>query len=114
MGALRIYTNESVDVAVAQGLKRRGIDAWSVRDVGNLGLSDEAQLHYATKESAVIFTHDDDFLRLPHEWTQQGHEHWGIIYVRQDKFSIGEYIRRLIDYALILEAEDMKNRVEFL
>ena len=81
MGALRIYTNESVDVAVAQGLKRRGIDAWSVRDVGNLGLSDEAQFHYATKESAVIFTHDDDFLRLPHEWTQQEHEHWGIIFM---------------------------------
>ena len=101
-------------MAVAQGLKRRGIDAWSVRDVCNLGLSDEAQFHYATKESAVIFTHDDDFLRLPHEWTQQEHEHWGIIYVHQDKFSIGEYIRRLMDYALILEAEDMKNRVEFL
>jgi hypothetical protein len=101
-------------VAVAQGLKRRGIDTWSARDAGNLGLSDEAQLRYATQESAIIFTHDDDFLRLAHEWTQRGKAHWGIIYVHQDKFSIGEYIRRLTDYALILEAEEMKNRVEFL
>jgi hypothetical protein len=77
------------------------VDAWSARDTGNLGLSDEEQLEYAIREQAVIFTHDDDFLRLAHDWTQHKH-------------SIGECIRRLMDYALILEADDMKNRVEFL
>jgi hypothetical protein len=41
-------------------------------------------------------------------------EHWGIIYVHEQKLSIGECIRRLLDYALLLEAEDMRNRVEFL
>ena len=38
----------------------------------------------------------------------------GVIYVHQDQLSIGECIRRLKDYADILEAEDMQNRVEFL
>jgi len=38
MGKLRIYTNESVDVAIADGLKRRGVDAFSARDAGNLGV----------------------------------------------------------------------------
>ncbi len=114
MAALRIYTDESVPTTVAEGLKRRGVDAWSARDTGNLGLSDEEQLEYAIREQAVIFTHDDDFLRLAHDWTQQGKEHWGIIYVHQYKHSIGECIRHLMDYALILEADDMKNRVEFL
>ena len=33
MAALRTYTNESVPVAVARGLKRRGVDAWSALDV---------------------------------------------------------------------------------
>ncbi len=114
MAALRIYTNESVPTAVAERLKRRGVDAWSARDAGNLGLSDKEQREYATREQAVIFTHDDDFLRLAHDRAQQGTEHWGIIYVHQYKHSIGECIRHLMDYALILEADDMKNRVEFL
>lgn len=74
--ALKIYTNESVPVAVAVGLKQRGVEAWSARDVGNLGLGDEEQLRYASRQRAVVFTHDEDFLRLAHEWTQQGREHW--------------------------------------
>ncbi len=41
--ALRIYTDESVPVAVAMGLKQRGVDAWSARDANNLGLSDQDQ-----------------------------------------------------------------------
>jgi hypothetical protein len=57
VAAVRIYTDESVDVAVAAGLKRRGVDAWSARDVGNLGLSDEEQLRYASREHAMIFAH---------------------------------------------------------
>jgi len=31
MGKIRIYTNESVSVAIAEGLKRRGVDAFSAR-----------------------------------------------------------------------------------
>ncbi len=109
--APRIYTDESVPVAVAMGLKRRGVDAWSARDANNLGLSDEEHLEYAKREKAVIFTHDDDFLRLAHEWIRRGREHWGIIYVHEQKLGIGECVRRLLNYALI---EEMKGRVEFL
>ena len=31
-----IYTNESINVAIAQGLRRRGVKAISAKDVGNL------------------------------------------------------------------------------
>ena len=55
MGKIKIYTNESVDVAIAEGLKRRGLDASSSRDTGNLGLADEEQLIYASKEKVDIF-----------------------------------------------------------
>ncbi len=82
MAALRIYTDESVHVAIAAELKRRKLDAWSARDVGNLGLSDEEQLEYASQEHAIIFTHDSDFLALAQEWLELGKEHWGIIHVQ--------------------------------
>jgi hypothetical protein len=44
MGEIRIYTDESVDVAIAQGLQRRGVEAFSARDRDKLGLTDEEQL----------------------------------------------------------------------
>ncbi|MBI4595159.1 MAG: DUF5615 family PIN-like protein [Candidatus Tectomicrobia bacterium] len=68
MGKIRIYTNESVSVAIAEGLKRRGVDAFSARDTGNLGLTDEEQLSYAGKEKATILTHDTDFLQIAARW----------------------------------------------
>ena len=114
MAALRIYTDESVHMAIAAGLKRRRLDAWSAQDASNLSLTDEAQLEYASQEHAIIFTHDSDFLALAQEWLERGKEHWGVIYVQEQKLGIGECIRRLLDYALVLEAEEMKNRIEFL
>lgn len=85
--SLKIYINESVPVAIVAGLKRRGIDAFSARDSGNLGLSDPEQLQFAHVQNAVIFSHDDDFLRLAHQLAQQGRHHNGIIYVHQEKLS---------------------------
>ncbi|MCX6831722.1 MAG: DUF5615 family PIN-like protein [candidate division Zixibacteria bacterium] len=114
MAALRIYADESVSVAIVIGLRQRGVEAWCARDAGNLGLSDEEQLEYACREKALLFTHDDDFLRIAHFRAQQGEDHWGIVFVHSKKFSPGECIRRLARYAITASAEEMKNRVEFL
>ena len=52
---IRIYADESVNVTIVGGLKRRGVDAFSARDAGNLGLTDKEQLEFAVKNKAVIF-----------------------------------------------------------
>jgi predicted nuclease of predicted toxin-antitoxin system len=114
VAAIRIYTDENVNPAVAEGLRRRGIDASSAIEVGNVKIDDEAQMEYATREQAVLFTHDTDLLVISRRWMEEDRKHWGVIYIHQDSLSIGECIRRLKDYADILEAEDMINRVEFL
>jgi len=111
---IKLYTNESVPVAVVAGLKRRGIDAFSARDSNNLGLSDLDQLSYAHEQRAVIFSHDDDFLRLVHQWAQNGRSHSGVIYVHQEKMSLGMCVRRLEEIALLFEREDFLNHIEFL
>ncbi|MBI4378675.1 MAG: DUF5615 family PIN-like protein [Nitrospinae bacterium] len=61
MAKLKFYLNESVNIAVANGLIRRDVEAISAKNVGNLGLSDEEQLTYAIKNNLVIITHDADF-----------------------------------------------------
>lgn len=67
MAKLKFYFDESVNIAVADGLRRRGIDAISSKDAGNLGLSDEEQIKYAKANNFVIVTHDADFLSLARE-----------------------------------------------
>ena len=106
---VRIYADESVNVAIVEGLKRRGVDAFSARDAGKLGLSDEEQLEFAMRNRAVIFTHDVDFLRMALD-----REHHGIIYVHQQKVSIGECVRRLKRIVEVKSPEEMRNQVIFL
>lgn len=108
---IRIYADENVDVAIVEGLKRRGVDIWSALDTGKLGLSDEEQLDYALAERAAIFTHDDDFLSMAAE---SGTEYFGIIYVHQQHLSIGECIRRLKTIVETISPEEMHNRILFL
>jgi len=112
--ALRIYLDENANTAIAEGLRQRGIDAWSARDVGNRGLADEEQLQYATRKRAVTFTHDDDFLSLADEWEETGREHGGILFVHARRLSIGESIYRVAEYAQALDPEDVNNQVLFL
>ena len=114
MGKIRIYTNESASVAIAAGLKRRGADAFSARDAGNLGLTDEEQLIYADKEKVAIFTHDTDFLQIAARWMDEGRTHQGIIYCHQQSYSIGEYVRKLRMLTAVLSHDDMVDHIEFL
>ena len=114
MPKIKIYTNESVKVAIAEGLRRRGVDALSARDVGNLGLSDEEQLTFARDNKTAIFTHDVDFLKIAYKWGQEGKTHYGIIYSHQKDYKIGECIQRLKLLTTLLSAEDMINHIEFL
>jgi predicted nuclease of predicted toxin-antitoxin system len=109
LGKIAFYTNESVSVAVAEGLKRRGVRVMSARDADNLGLSDEEQLNYAAKNNFVIVTHDDDFLTMAITY-----DHKGIVYVHQQKYGVGDLIRKLKLLWDVAEQEDFRNHVEFL
>ena len=108
---LKIYADENVNIAIVEGLKRRGVEACSAIEKNKLGLSDEEQLRCALEEMATIFTHDDDFLSMVAE---SEFEHCGIIYVHQEHLSIGECIRRLKAIVETMSPEEMHNRILFL
>jgi predicted nuclease of predicted toxin-antitoxin system len=111
---IRIYTNESVSVAIVEGLKRRGVNAFSARDAGNLGLTDEEQMIYAINEKVTIFTHDTDFLQIAARWLDEGKMHHGIIYCHQQHYSLGECVRKLRMLTAVFSPDDMLNHIEFL
>ena len=108
-GAVKFYTDEHSANAIAEGLRRRGVDALTTYEAGRLGASDEEQLAFAAQEERVLFTQDDDFLRLH----AVGVEHAGIAYAQQGA-SLGDIIRGLMLIYEVLDTSDMKNHVEYL
>ena len=107
---IRYHLDENVSRAIAQGLKRTGIDVTSAKDVKLIGKSDLDHLIFAKTEQRVLVTHDDDLLVLAH----QGYEHFGITYCRKDSRSVGEIIRLLILLYEIALPDEMKGRIEYL
>ena len=109
MSKICCYTDENVARAVINGLRQRGVDVLSVPETNLLGASDEEQLEFALEQGRVIFTHDDDFLRL----AATGTKHAGMVYGSQ-QLPLGASIRSLMLIYEVLTAEEMQNQLEFL
>ncbi len=100
---------------VIAGLRARGIDVTSVAEEENEGLEDVDQLEYATAHNRVLCTSNSgDFLRLHTEYLRQGKMHAGIMIITQQRYGVGEQIRRLLRLIAAKSAEDMQNNIEFL
>ena len=111
MSEIIIYADENVDLAIVEALNRRGISAYSCKDFQSFGITDEQQIQFAFVKSFVILTHDPDFLRMV---SAKKVKHSGILFVAQGKFSVGELLRRIESIVSVLNANDMKNHIEFL
>ncbi len=61
---LRFHLDEHIDTAIADGLRRRGIDVTTTAEAGLRGAGDEAHVAFALSEGRVLVTNDADFLRL--------------------------------------------------
>ncbi len=106
---VKFYLDEHVNPSVAKGLRRRDIAVLTTQEAEMLGASDEEHLALATSQNYVVFTQDDDFIRLH----TKGVEHAGIVYVHQ-RTSIGYIVRGLMLIYQVLSPAEMKNRLEFL
>jgi hypothetical protein len=107
---LRFHLDENVDGAIANALRQHGVDVTMPVDVGLIEAQDEEHLQFAYEQQRVVFTHDDDFLKL----TSQGISHAGIAYCHPEQRTIGEISRYLCLMSDCLEAGEMFNRVEWL
>lgn len=106
---VKYYLDEHVHPAIAAGLRRRGVNVLTTQEAGMLGASDEEHLILAANQERVIFTQDEDFLRLH----ARGEEHEGIVYARQ-RTAIGYIVRSLMLIFEVISADEMKNRIEFI
>ena len=109
MTRIRFQFDEHIPHAVAQALRRRGIDVLTTVEAGLLGVTDEEQLARAHAEGRVLVTYDSDFLRL-----HQAQPHAGIVYCQQGTRSIGQLVAGLVLIQEVLEPTELAGRVEFL
>ncbi|NEQ71377.1 MAG: hypothetical protein F6K21_39045 [Symploca sp. SIO2D2] len=107
---IRFHLDEQVQSVIVRGLLRRGIDVTTTVEVGLRTQSDEAQLDFICQQKRVLFTQDDDFLRI----ASLTNKHPGIAYCKQGTRSVGQIIDSLILIYEVYTPQDMVGRVEYL
>ncbi len=108
---IRFHLDEHCPYAIADGLRRFGIDVTTATDAGLLRDPDEEHLAFGVAECRVVFTRDEDYLTL----NARGISHRGIGYCHQKKrLNIGEIADSLrLDWD-VFEPGEMANRVEYI
>ena len=104
-----------MDRDLTKALQARGVDVATALDAGMLEREDEEQLDYAIAQGRVLYSFNiGDFHRLHTTYLAGDKSHAGIILSRQQHYSVGEQMRRLLKLIATKSAEEMRSRVEFL
>ena len=111
---LPCYADLHVHGAIISGLLFRGMDVVRGQDRGQCGKDDEILLIDAVPEGRLMLTNDHDFLALDAAWQSTGRSHAGIVYWHQNKYPVGEAIKRILAYASSTAPADATNVVHFL
>lgn len=113
---VRLYIDEdSMSRALVRALRARGVDVTTALDKGMIERPDAIHLDYATQQGRVLYSFNvGDFYELHTTYLTQGKSHAGLILASQQRYSVGEQMRRLLKLIATRSAEDMENRVEFL
>jgi hypothetical protein len=113
---IRLYFDEdSMWQALITALRARGINVETALEATMIERADADHLAYATAQDRVLCSFNvGDFYRLHTRAMAQHQSHAGMVLARQQHYSVGEYMRRLLRLMAYLTAAEMHNRVEFL
>jgi hypothetical protein len=109
------FDEDSMSRALVAALRARGVDVLTALEANRIERPDEEHLEYAASQGRVLCSYNvADFCRLHTIYLQTSRTHAGLILVRQQQYSIGEQMRRLLRLMATRSPEAMRNRVEFL
>jgi hypothetical protein len=113
---LCLYLDEdSQDRFLVRALRARAIDVVTAFDVDMIEREDSEQIEWATAHNRAIYSFNiADFYGLHTIMTKEGKSHGGIILARQQQYSVGEQMRRLLKLISAKSADEMRGQVEFL
>ncbi|MBA3480647.1 MAG: DUF5615 family PIN-like protein [Pirellulales bacterium] len=116
MSRVRLYVDEdAADKGVVAQLRTAGFDVLTAHEAATEGDSDQVQLEFAAAQGRTLYTlNTDDFARLHAQLLANGGTHAGIITIPEQRYGVGEKLRRLTSFLNSVTAEEMVNRIEYL
>jgi hypothetical protein len=113
---IRFYFDEdAMDADLIHALRIRGVDVTSALEQGMIRRLDSEHLEFATSQGRVLYSFNvGDFQRLHYEVLTQGKPHAGIVLGQQQKYGLGEQMRRLLNIVAHISAEAMKDNLVYL
>jgi hypothetical protein len=113
---IRLYFDEdAMDSDLVRALRLRGVEVLTAHDLGLINTPDEEHLVSATTNGLTLYSFNvGDYMALHSTYLTEGREHAGIILAQQQRYSVGEQMRRLLRLVSMKSAERMRNTIEFL
>jgi hypothetical protein len=114
--SIRLYFDEdTMRHSLVRALRSRGIDVTTALDANMIERADAEHLAYASSQGRVLCSSNaGDFYRLHGELLALGESHAGIILIPQQRYGVGDQMRRILKLIALRSADDMRGRVEFL
>ncbi len=96
-------------------LRTSDLDVITTSDANKLSCSDEEQLIWAAEQGRAIYSFNTkDFCRLHNTFVGEEISHAGIIIGAQQRYSIGQQLRGILNLIAAKLAEEMINQLVFL
>jgi hypothetical protein len=113
---IRLYLDEdAMDSDLVHALRIHGVDVTTALDEGMIQHHDSGHLAFAASQGRALYSFNaSDYLALHSEYLMQGRHHSGIILAQQQRYSVGEQMRRLPRIINFRSAEVIQDQVEFL
>lgn len=113
---IRLYLDEdAMDSDLVRALRLRGVNVTTALDAGLISSADEEHLKHAIVSERTLYSFNvSDFMALHTSYLEVGKPHVGIILGHQQRYSVGEQMRRLVRLVQMRSAESLRNKVEFL
>jgi hypothetical protein len=109
------FDEDAMDADLVGALRQRGVPIVTPLEQDLIGSTDEEQFLFAARRGCVLYTFNiSDFYALHARWLGTGRHHSGLILAPQQRFSVGEQLRRILRLRAAKSAETMHDRAEFL
>ncbi len=116
MSRIRLYFDEdAMQQVLVVALRARRVGVFTASESGMINRSDEQHLSNATRAGLALYSFNiKDYAMLHEQWMAAGRAHSGIILAPQQRFSVGDQLRRLLRSLNRVPASQMESRIEYL
>jgi hypothetical protein len=103
-----------VPAAITAGLRHRGLDVLTSQEDGSDQWPDDRLLERAGELGRVLFSQDDDVLRVASAWQREARSFGGVIYAHQLSAGIGALVQDLELALTCCTRDELVSRVIYL